>query len=113
MTWFNFILDIPVSGPEAFTTLRPSQNGRHFADAIFKRIISTENVSISLKISLKFVSKVQINKIPALIQIMAWRWPGDKPLSAPMVGVRMYVSLGLNELRWVAPNSFPTIPKIS
>ena len=41
--------------------------------------------SISLKISLKFVPKVRINNIPALVQIMAWRRPGDKPLSEPMM----------------------------
>ena len=33
------------------------------------------------KLSLKFVSKGPINNIPALIQIMAWRQWGDKPLS--------------------------------
>ena len=33
---------------------------------------------------LKFVPKCQINKTPALVQIMAWRHPGDKPLSEPM-----------------------------
>ena len=26
-----------------------------------------------------------INNIAALVQIMAWRRPGDKPLSAPMM----------------------------
>ena len=35
---------------------------------------------ISIKISLKFVPKGPINNIPALVQIMAWRRPGDKPL---------------------------------
>ena len=43
------------------------------------------NVWILIKMSLKFVSKGQINNIPALVQIMAWRWPGDKPLSEPMM----------------------------
>ena len=57
-------------------TLRPRQNGRHFAD-IFKRIFWNENISILIKISLKFVPKGSINKIPALVQIMAWRRPGD------------------------------------
>ena len=38
-----------------------------------------------IKISLKFVSNGQINNIPALVQIMAWRRPGDKPLSEPRV----------------------------
>ena len=64
-----------------FNTLRPRQNGRHFPDDIFKRIFLNENVWISLKISLKFVPKGPINNIPALVQIMAWRRPGDKPLS--------------------------------
>ena len=44
-----------------------------------------ENVRISTNISLKFVLKGLINNIPALVQIMAWRRPGDKPLSEPML----------------------------
>ena len=38
-----------------------------------------------MKISLKFVPHVPINNIPALILIMAWHQPGDKPLSEPMI----------------------------
>ena len=53
------------------------QNGRYFAD-IFKCIFLNENARISRKIALKFVPKVRINNIPALVQIMAWRRPGDK-----------------------------------
>ena len=67
-------------------TLRPRQNGRHFADDIFKCIFSNENVWISLKIKLKSVPKVRINNIPALVQIMAWCRLGGKPLSEPMMG---------------------------
>ena len=66
-------------------TLRPTQNGRHFADDIFKCIFLNENVWISIKISLKFVPKGPINKIPALVQIMAWRRPVDKPLFEAMM----------------------------
>ena len=66
-------------------TLRPRQNGRHFADDIFKCIFLNENVWIPFKISLKFVPKGAINNIPALVQIMAWRRSGDKPLSEPMM----------------------------
>ena len=66
-------------------TLRPIQNGRHFADDNFKRISLNENDRISIEISLKFVTKVPINNIPVLVQIMAWRRPGDKPLSEPMM----------------------------
>ena len=40
-----------------------------------------------------------IDNIPALVQIMAWRRLGDKPLSEPMIVYwRIYASLGLNEL---------------
>ena len=66
-------------------TLRPRQNGRHFADNIFKYIFLNENVQISIKISLNFVPRGQINNIPALVQVMAWRRPGDKPLLEPMM----------------------------
>ena len=68
-----------------FNTLRPRQNGRHFADDIFKYIFLNENVWIIIKISLKFVPKGPINNIPELVQIMAWRQLGDKPLSEPVV----------------------------
>ena len=74
------------------------------ADDIFKCIFLNENVWILLKISLKFVPEVQINNIPALVQIMAWRRPGDKPLSEPIL-VRLlthiYASLGLSDLNFV------------
>ena len=66
-------------------TLRPRQNGHHFPDNTFKRIFLNENIRISIKISLKFVPRGPIYKIPALVQIMAWRRPGDKPLSEPMM----------------------------
>ena len=66
-------------------TLRPRQNGRLLPDDIFKSIFSNENARISIKISLNFVPKGPINNIPALVQIMAWRRPGDKPLSEPMM----------------------------
>ena len=61
--------------------MRSRQNGRHFPDDIFKWIFLWENVWISIKISLKFVLTIPINNIPALVQIMAWRRSGDKPLS--------------------------------
>ena len=69
----------------AINTLRPRQNVRRFADDTFERIFSNENVRISIKISLRFVPKGQINNIPALVQIMGWRRSGDKPLSEPMM----------------------------
>ena len=65
--------------------MRPRQNGRHFPDDIFKCIFLNEKISISITISLKFVPKGQINDNPALVQIMAWSRPGDKPLLEPMM----------------------------
>ena len=70
---------------ELLNTLRLRQNGQHFPDNIFKCIFFNENIWILIKISLKFVPKVLINNIPALVQIMAWRRPGDKALCEPMM----------------------------
>ena len=55
-------------------------NGRHFPDDSFTCIFVNENVWISIKISLMYVPKGPINNTAALVQIMAWRWPGDKPM---------------------------------
>ena len=91
-------------------TLRPRQNGRRFADDVFTCIFLNENVWNLLKISLKFVRKVPINNIPALVQILAWRRSGDKPLSEPMmVSLLMYICV--TRPQWVNKRShwwFPT-----
>ena len=47
--------------------IEAGKEGRHFPDDIFKCIFLNENVLISIKISLKFVPKGQINNIPALV----------------------------------------------
>ena len=65
-------------------TLRPRQNGCHFPVDILKWNFLNENVWILIKISLKLVPKVPIKNIPGLVQIMAWRRPGARPLSEPM-----------------------------
>ena len=81
-------------------TLRPRQNGRLFADDTFKRIFLNENIRISIEISLKFVPKGSINNNPALVLIMAWRWPGDKPLSEPML-VRSLTHICVTRPQWL------------
>ena len=81
-------------------TLRPRQNGRHFPDDISKCIFLNENTWISIKISLKFVPKGPIDKIPALGQIMAWRRSGDKPLFEPMM-VSLQTHICVTRPRWV------------
>ena len=87
-----------------FNILRLRENGHHFADDIFKCIFLNEDVWIMLKISLKFVPKVRINNIPALVQIMAWRRPGDKPLAEPMM-VSLLTHICVTRPQWVKINS--------
>ena len=74
-------------------TLRSRQNGRHFADDIFKGIFLNE-------ISFKFVPKGPINYIPALVQIIAWRVQATSRYLKQywLTYQRIYASLGLNEL---------------
>ena len=72
-------------------------------------IFLNENVWISIKkyISLKCVPMGPINNIPTLVQVMAWRRPGDKPLSKPMMvrlPTHIYASLGLNEFMQMQRN---------
>ena len=81
-------------------TLRPIQNGRHFADDTFKRIFLKENVRISITISPKFVHKGPINSTAALVQIMVWCRPGDKPLSDPVM-VRLLAHICVTRPQWV------------
>ena len=81
------------------------KNGRHFPDGIFKCFFFKENVSIAIKISLKFVLKGTINNIPALVQIMAWRRPGDKPLSEPMM-VSLPSHICVTRPQWVNCTAF-------
>ena len=83
--FFIVFLNSKVLDPARFNTLRPRQNRGHFTDDIFKWIFLNENVWIPIKISLKFVPKDQINNIVALVQIMACRRSGDKPLSETMI----------------------------
>ena len=87
----------------AFNTLRPRRNKQHFADDIFKRIFFNEDAWISIKISLKFVLKGPINNIPALVQIMAWRRSGGKPLSEPMM-VSLPTHICVTRPQWVNPS---------
>ena len=54
-------------------------------DNIFKCIFLNENNRILFEISLKFVPVSPIDNKPALVQVMAWRRTGDKPLPEPML----------------------------
>ena len=105
--WWPFCLGLnvlthrhPVTHLCIINSLRPRPNRRYFADDIFKCIFENENEWISPRISLKFVPKVRINNIPALVQIMAWRLPGDKPLSELMM-VDLLTHICVTRPQWV------------
>ena len=55
------------------------------ADDLFKYLFMNEKVCILIRISLKFVPKGPIDNKSMLVQVMAWRRIGDKPLSEPML----------------------------
>ena len=86
----------PLPLPMLINTLRPRQNGRHFPDDIFLN----QNVRIPINISLEFVPKGPVNNITALVQIMAWRRPGDKPLSETML-VSLLTHICVTRPQWV------------
>ena len=94
-SWPDPYADWAVS--EIISTLRPRQNGRHFADDVFKFIFLNENVWILIKISLRFVLRV---KWTALVQIIGWRHQGDKPLFERMM-VSLPMQLCVTWPRWV------------
>ena len=76
--------------------------GQDEIDAICNCIFLNENVSISIKISLKFILKGPTNNIPTLVQIMVWRRPGAKPLSEPMMVILLTHICGTWS-QWVNP----------
>ena len=99
MKYTNDFFDF-FQGSGFINTLRPRPNRCHFADNIFKCIFLNENVWISIDISLKFVPKGPIDQIPALVQIMAWHRPGDKPLSEPMM-ISLLTHICVTRPQWV------------
>ena len=79
----------------------PQQIAANLADNIFKCIFINEKFSISIRISLKLVPRRQVDNRPALVQVMAWRRTGDKPLpgtNADLIHWRTYAVLGGDEL---------------
>ena len=68
-----------------FGTSRPTQNYQHFTDDIF-------NAFSGMKIS--------------LVQIMAWRRPGDKPLSEPLMIISL-THICVTRAQWVKAGCRP------
>ena len=67
-----------------FNSSIPGQNGLH-SETPFSYAFSCTKSCILNKLSPKFVPKGLINIIPALVQTMARRRTGDKPLSVPIL----------------------------
>ena len=57
----------------------------HFAYDIFNLISLDEHCFILIQISMTIIYKGPISNKPALVQKMAWRRLGDKPLCEPMM----------------------------
>ena len=74
-------------------------NGHHFPTT-FSKAFSWVRMHELITISLKFVPKGPVNDIPALVQIMAWRRPGDKPLSEPLM-VSLPTHICVTQPQWV------------
>ena len=55
------------------------------ADGIFKRLFMNGKFCILIWISLKFVFKCPVDNKTALVQVMAWRQRGYRPLPEPML----------------------------
>ena len=78
----------------------PLFHSRHFEIFFFN-----ENVWNDDSNSLNFVAKVPINNIPALMQVMAWRRPGDKPISEPTM-VRIMTYICVTRPQWVTDKNY-------
>ena len=55
------------------------------ADDFLKCIFLNENDKVQIQISLKLVHRSPIDNKAALVQVMAWRRIGDKPLPEPVM----------------------------
>ena len=81
-----------------FSTLRPEQNGQHFAD----NIKLNEKFCILIEISLKFVTN---GPKPSLPLVMAWCRTSDKPFPEPML-TNIDVAIWCHyRPQWVKPSS--------
>ena len=83
MTLLNTSNEITLN-TTAFNTLRLRQNGRHFADNIFKGIFFNENIWLSHEIWLKCILKGLGDNKSTLVQAMTWSKTGNMSVSAAM-----------------------------
>ena len=67
------------------TSTLVAQNSRQFTDDISKFIFVNGDVWIAIKISPRFFPNGPIDYKSTLVQLIAWRRSGDKPLSEPIM----------------------------
>ena len=96
---------IYVRDNKTFVNLILTHWGQDKLAAIFQTTISnafswTKMLGFRLKFHWSFFPKGRINNIPSLVQIMAWRRPGDKPLPEPMM-VRLPTHICVARPQWV------------
>ena len=61
------------------------ENDGSLSDDILKLIFFNESICFVILISLKIIPTCEINNKPILLQIMAWRWFNNEPLSDTMM----------------------------
>ena len=75
----------PVADNKDYKLISPVQNCRHFGRRHFNYIFLNGNDRIPIQISLEYDPRGPSGIKPSLVQVMAWRRTGDKPLSEPMM----------------------------
>ena len=85
LLWYRGYIKEKLMNKHGINSSSFGQSGCHFADDILICIFQNEKFCILIKTSLQFVQKRPIYNNPALVQIMAWRWIGAKPLSGLML----------------------------
>ena len=82
----------------------PEQNGRRFADEIFKYTFLNKKCGIFIRVSSKFVAKGPIDNTSVLVRVMALHRTGDKSLPEPMLTISPSHICGIME-KWVKTGS--------
>ena len=81
-------------------TLRPKRNVCHFTDSILKCVFLDKTYEFRLRHHWSLFIRIQLTITPALVQIMAWRRPGNKPLSETFV-VSSLAHICVAQPQWV------------
>ena len=99
--WFlKYIAKISFPGANGLTHWGRDKMASNFLTTFSNAFSWMKIYKFRLRFHWSFVPKGPINNIPALVQIMAWRRPGDKPLSEPMM-VCLLTHIWVTRPQWV------------